>query len=282
MQIKTFLSTIAMIVLSCSLYAQDKIFMRDGETIDAKIKTVGTKTVTYSRYDNQSGPEYTIMKIEVLKIKYQNGSEDVFEDILPHGPHRYMRQHKTATSSEPATDPKVKYGPNLVALAPVQFTENGLGFSLSYERVLDKTGIIAFSMPVAATFNLNNGTYYNNATGTYTNGNQDAMYYAMPGIKLYPTGCYGRVRYGIGPSVVVATGQKSSVVYDTYGNMNYQAQTHTILGMMINNSLNINPSAHIYLGFELGLGFTYLNKVGGLNQNTNGIVEGSFKVGYRF
>ena len=86
---------------------------------------------------------------------------------------------------------------NSLAWAPIQFTENALGFSLSYERVLDKSGIVAFSMPIVATFNLNNGTYYNNITGTYTNGHQDGMYYAMPGIKLYPTGCNGRVRYGV-------------------------------------------------------------------------------------
>lgn len=281
MQFRSFLLTMTTIALSCSLHAQDKIFRRDGETIDAKIKTVGTKTITYSRFDNQSGPEYTVLKTEVASIKYQNGSEDVFEQAVRRGTHRHSKE-PNADVAEQTPGTKIKYGPNLLALAPIQFTENGLGFSLSYERILDKAGIIAFSMPVVATFNLNNGTYYNNTTGTNVNGHQDAMYYAMPGIKLYPTGGYGRVRYGIGPSLVVATGQKSSVTYDQYGNMNYQTQTHTLLGMMVNNSLNMNPSAHIYLGFEFGLGFTYLNKVGGLNQDTNVIAEGSFKVGYRF
>ena len=280
MRFKTFLFSIIAVALAGNIYAQDKIYKANGDIIDAKIKNVGTKTISYTRFDNQTGPEYTIMKLEVSKIKYENGSEDNFENNFPGMPRPRFRS-RTSTSDAPS-DTKTKYGPNLLAVAPLQFTDNGLGFSFSYERVLDKGGIIAFYIPVIVTFNLNNGTYYNVSTGTTQNGHQDAMYYAMPGIMLYPTGCYGRVRYGIGPSVVLATGEKSSANYDPYGGTNYQTLTHTMLGMMLNNSLNINPGPHVYIGFEFGLGFTYLNRVDGLNQGTAAIVQGGFKVGYRF
>jgi hypothetical protein len=279
MKLRTFLSGILAIALSTTVHAQDKIYKREGDVIDAKIKSVGTKTIVYQRYDNQTGPEYTIFKIDVDKIVYQNGSKDEFD--LP--PRRHHPTHmNTHSSDDPEPIKKIRYRPNIVTLAPLQFSENGLGFSVGYERALDRNGIVAFYIPVIGTYNLNSGTYYDPVTGTNMNGHQDAMYYAMPGIKLYPTGSFGYVKYAIGPSLVLAAGEKSSTHYDPYGNPSYLTQSHTILGVVINNSLNINPSEHVYLGLEIGLGFTYLNRVNGLNQDTNGIAQGGFKIGYRF
>ncbi len=277
MQIKFVFLPLAITLLSGGVYAQDKIHKRDGEVIDAKVKNVGTKTITYTRFDNQSGPEYTILKHDVLKIKYQAGDEENFESMSRH---RSPRMH-----GEPGDDPgspKPKYGRNLVALAPLQFTDNGLGMSLSYNRALDKDAIISFYLPVIATFKLNSGSYLNSATNTYVNGHQDMMLYLMPGVLLYPGGSLGKVRYGIGPSIVYATGEKSSVLLDPWGAAYEKTVSHTMLGIVLNNSLNINPSEHIYLGLEFGFGFTYLNRIDGINNDTRGLVQGGFKLGYRF
>jgi len=282
MQIKTFLLCAAMIGLYGSIHAQDKIHKIGGDILDAKIKSVGVKTITYQRFDNQTGPEYTIEKSAVEKIVYQNGSEDVFESERPahHSLHHHM------VREDAPAGPKLHYKPDVLAIAPLQFSENGLGIGLSYERVLDKDGYISFYLPLIATFDLNNGTYVDN-NGNTQNGNTDVMLYAMPGIKFYPTGSSGQVKYAIGPSLVIGSGQKSSsnTTYDpgigTYVST-YAVQQHFLLGLMINNSLNINPSPHIYIGLEGGMGFTYLNRVGGLNQGTEFIGQGGFKVGFRF
>jgi hypothetical protein len=280
MNFRTVLLFLALVSVSGGLFAQDKIYKRDGEVLDAKVKTVGIKSIVYVRFDNQSGPEYTLAKNDVSKIKYQNGQEDVLEEYRP-GPHRHMRGHRPMTEEK---EPKVKYSANILSLAPVQFSENGLGFSLGYERNLDPAaGIISFYFPVIATYNLNSHTYLNTSTGTMQNGHTDAMYYFMPGVKFYPSGSYGRVKYSIGPSIVYATGEKSQESYDPLNGMAvYRTQTHTLIGMMLINSLNINPSEKLYLGLEFGLGFSYLNQLDGLNQNSNAIVQGGFKFGYRF
>ncbi|MFI5196767.1 MAG: hypothetical protein ACHQD8_06735 [Chitinophagales bacterium] len=279
MNIRIFSIAVVIMALPFCSDAQDKIYKINGEVIDAKIMSVGTRTVTYQRFDNQSGPEYTIMKIEVEKIAYQNGTVDSFEDML----HPFRHHIRKPDNSDGKTTEKINYRPNVLALAPLQFSENGLGAGLSYERAIDKNGIIAFYLPLMLTLNLSNGTYYDNNTGTYVNGHQDKMFYAMPGIKIYPTGCYGVVRYAIGPSLAIATGEKSSQGYTVgTGSSTYQTQSHVMVGMVINNSININPSPRIYLGLELGFGFTYLNRINGLNQDTNGLAQGSFKIGYRF
>ena len=278
MQFKTLLFSLVATALFGSAWAQDKIHKRDGEVIEAKIKSVGTKTVTYLRFDNQTGPEYTIVKAEVSKIVYQNGSEDSFDGVRTP---RSSRHRKADDGS--AAEPKSAYKTNVLAISPMQFSENGLGLGLSYERAIDKKGVIAFYLPTALTLNLNS-TYYDAASGSTVNGHQDAMFYAMPGIKVYPTGSFGIVRYAVGPSLVIADGQKSSTYYDpSSGNpSSYQTQSHFMLGIVVNNSLNINPSPHVYLGLELGLGFSYMNRVGGLNQNTAFIAQGGFRIGYRF
>ena len=279
MQLKTIVLFVLAFCFCSASFAQDKIYKRDGEVIQAKIKSIGIKTVTYTRFDNQSGPEYTIVKNLVERIVYQNGVEDVFDEKAPRAAH-----HRGGDNANDEPENKIKYKLNVLSIAPIQFSENGLGVGLSYERALDKKGIISFYFPVAVTFDLNNGTYYNYAAGAYQNGHQDMMSYFMPGIKIYPTGSFGTVRYSVGPSLVIATGQKSTTTYDPYSGSpsDYVTQDHLMLGMIINNTLNVNPSPHIYLGLELGLGFSYLNQVAGLNQGTQSIIQGGFKIGYRF
>ena len=113
------------------------------------------------------------------------------------------------------------------------------------------------------------------------------MYYIMPGLKFYPTTGYGTVRYAIGPSAVIGSGTKT-YSYTTYdpingGYTNYSSdQTHFVFGLIVNNSLNINPTPHLYIGGELGLGFTYIDRIGGVGQGVNVLAQGNFKIGYRF
>ena len=56
------------------------------------------------------------------------------------------------------------------------------------------------------------------------------------------------------------------------------------LGMMITNSLNVNPTKRLHMGLELGLGFTYLDNIDNNNFSDGplNLVQFGFKVGYRF
>src|SRR5271166_2317949 len=105
--LKTCFLSICITLTALSAYAQDKIYKKDGNEIDAKVKSVGEKTVTYKRFDNQDGPEYSILKKDITKIVYQNGSTDVFEgfdkDVEPG---RGARRPKEK-------DKGVKYGKNI-------------------------------------------------------------------------------------------------------------------------------------------------------------------------
>lgn len=254
--------------------AQDRIYKKSGEIITGEVTEVSKKTVLYKRSDNPKGPEYAIDKAEIEKIRYDNGSEDVFENERGH-----MRAARTATP--------VNYGKNIIAIAPLQVTEHGVGVGLSYERALDKDGYLSFYLPLAVTFSTESyDPYYGGYPYNYNNGYTDPFFYAMPGIKFYPTGMYGKVRYGVGPSILVCAGQTTE--YNGYYGGPYYPYSYAVttdrlkLGIIINNSLNLNVSRHMYLGMEMGLGLTYLNLADGYNQNIDGLVQFAFRIGYRF
>ncbi|MCB0698146.1 MAG: hypothetical protein KDC07_12325 [Chitinophagaceae bacterium] len=271
MNIKTLFITIICIGSFSFAYAQDELHKKNGDVMDVKVIEVGPKLISYQKSDNLDGPIYKIEKDHVSHIVYANGSEDNFAPVRAERETSHRKQ--------------VKYGNNIVSFIPMEIT-SGVGIGLSYERVIDKkTGILSFYMPVTIAFANDN---YDPVLGT-TSGNTPPTYYIMPGLKFYPTGSKGVVRYAVGPNLAYISGQQYSgteFIYDNNGNIIGQTtpgwEQRTALGIMVTNSLNINPNAHLHLGLELGLGFTYFDKVGNTNLNTNSIGQFGFKIGYRF
>jgi len=55
--------------------------MRSGENILVKVIEVGTTEVKYKKQDNLNGPVFSILKSDLLLIKYENGTKDDFSSI---------------------------------------------------------------------------------------------------------------------------------------------------------------------------------------------------------
>jgi hypothetical protein len=64
-------------------YSQDVITKKTSEDIQAKVIEVTTSEVKYKKFDNQTGPTFTILKADILMIRYENGSKDVFNETAP-------------------------------------------------------------------------------------------------------------------------------------------------------------------------------------------------------
>lgn len=75
---KQFLPFIFLLLSSISLSAQDVIFKQDGSEIKAEVTEIGSTEIKYKKFENLSGPVYTILKNDVFMIKYKNGTKDVF------------------------------------------------------------------------------------------------------------------------------------------------------------------------------------------------------------
>ncbi|MDR1335897.1 MAG: hypothetical protein LBK22_03595 [Tannerella sp.] len=71
--------TVAMMAVN----AQDVIYKRNGDRVNARVLEIGEKDISYKSFSNPSGPTYRLKQSDVTRIKYENGEEDVFEADAP-------------------------------------------------------------------------------------------------------------------------------------------------------------------------------------------------------
>ncbi|MBC7948947.1 MAG: hypothetical protein H7Y42_13755 [Chitinophagaceae bacterium] len=71
--------------------SQDKIFRKNGKTVEAKILEIGSSEIKYKEFNNPDGPIYVLETDRVSKIVFENGTSKTFlEDIKD--PERYAGQ----------------------------------------------------------------------------------------------------------------------------------------------------------------------------------------------
>ena len=63
---------------SIALHAQDVIMLRVGDDIQAKVLEINPNEIKYKKFDNLEGPVYSILKADVLMIRFENGTKEVF------------------------------------------------------------------------------------------------------------------------------------------------------------------------------------------------------------
>ncbi|MDR0871874.1 MAG: hypothetical protein LBN27_00195 [Prevotellaceae bacterium] len=81
---KKVLLVFAVICGSVALsFAQDIITLKNGSEIQALVQKIATDEVEYKKFDNPSGPNYTLKKSEIFMIKYVNGNKDIFSPQEP-------------------------------------------------------------------------------------------------------------------------------------------------------------------------------------------------------
>jgi hypothetical protein len=78
---KKLISTALLAIFSLTLcFSQDVITKKTGEDIQAKILEVGQTEIKYKKFDNLNGPIFTMLKSDVLLVRYENGTKDIFND----------------------------------------------------------------------------------------------------------------------------------------------------------------------------------------------------------
>jgi len=81
-QIKIHFLSIPFLFLlaSFSAVAQDVILKKNGDEVKSLVTEVTDEAIKYHKFDNPTGPVYSIKKAEVFMITYKNGSKDVFKE----------------------------------------------------------------------------------------------------------------------------------------------------------------------------------------------------------
>lgn len=61
-------------------YSQDIITTKKGEDIEAKVLEINTSEVKYKKANVKDSPTYTLLKSDILLIRYENGTKDIFSE----------------------------------------------------------------------------------------------------------------------------------------------------------------------------------------------------------
>ncbi len=258
--------------------AQDKIYLTDGSHVDASVKEITPRQVTYTLWHSSDDNRYSVSRREVIRIIFENGMEQEFQS---------QRGPAVRTSSAPKHKTEMlEYGKNILSFSPMQMTnESAAGVGLAYERVADKRGYVSVVIPVAMSF-VQNGYYdVNNTWHTDVTGFTSLF----PGLKFYPATCNHRVTYSIGPAFGIGFGDKmvDRTIYDPKQGYYVRTRERQFVfkaGFILNNALNIQISEALYLGLEGGLGIYYFNnedeefRLG----SDEPMVQLNFRIGYRF
>jgi len=77
---KILLILVALIGFGIMVNAQDIITLKNGTDINAFVQKIGDVEIEYKKFDNPNGPNYTLKKTEILMIRYENGTKDIFSE----------------------------------------------------------------------------------------------------------------------------------------------------------------------------------------------------------
>jgi hypothetical protein len=151
----TFLS----LFLSLHALAQDKIYKKNGEVIEATIVEIGETEIKYKLFNDLNGPTYVLDKDRLKKTVYQNGREETYFNSLK-DISLYADQSKNAI--------KVNFLSPLFGFTQISF-ERSLKPGRSFELTL---GIIGLGKRQAyfRYDNYNSSQLYRGAAGAFVTG----------------------------------------------------------------------------------------------------------------
>ena len=71
-----------LVFLSATAWSQDKIYKKGGEIVEAKIMEVGTDEIMFRIFNDFSGPMYSLDKDRIIKVVYENGRVETYQNNL--------------------------------------------------------------------------------------------------------------------------------------------------------------------------------------------------------
>jgi len=134
-----FLALLAGTVFSA--HAQDLIVLRDGVMIEAKVTEISPTEIRYKRFDNLDGPTIVIPAANVLSIRYENGTSEIFNPVTgteqasdtEQVAEQVTKQTKMPANTAMARD-KFIFGINANLGGAISYVwDSGAGPSLSFE-----------------------------------------------------------------------------------------------------------------------------------------------------
>jgi hypothetical protein len=126
--------------------AQDKIYLKDGTTIDAKIMKVSDDLIEYKKASNLNGPIFEIATLKIHMVVYENGESQIFDNV-------------TSSSKKESTFDRR----NRINIELIGYRVNGPTL-ISYE-MLRNGGAMGFEIPFNVHINSSESTYVGYTSG---------------------------------------------------------------------------------------------------------------------
>ena len=76
------ISTLLTLFIGANVSGQDVIVKKNGDEIKAKVEQVLDNEIKYRKFENLTGPIYSLTKAEIFMIKYENGTKAMFGILL--------------------------------------------------------------------------------------------------------------------------------------------------------------------------------------------------------
>jgi hypothetical protein len=175
-----------------NLFSQDMIVKKDGEEIKSKIIEIGIDNVKFKKFDNLEGPDYVLPKYEIVFVKFQNGTKEVFSVEKP-----------IETSQE------IRKGPHM-----------GIHFAPGIGKLSGQSSKMGFSYNLGMDLNI----YFNDYVGLKTGFNYqkisleydtENLYFGSGLPSYYAYSISGKVNsFGIPLKLVVTSGKKVGVYFE--------------------------------------------------------------------
>lgn len=245
------LTVLAIIVLSITtLSAQDVIYMKDGNKVEAQNIQILVDITKYNIYGSDDGKIIVIPNKEISFISYENGEVRFFE-----------REAKALQ--------RYNYKKNMINYHLFDLIVNN--FKLSYERIISK-GKLGIQIPFAVGY------------GSDISGFDDVQNKFYTGITLnfYPTG-QGKWRYFMGPGLQFGTGTYDQYVYDYgYGYGNQYNYDTFVFRFLVNNGVMFSPIPELSLSAVGSIGIRYIDNAHDDYDNIKTVGAFAFNLSYRF
>jgi len=242
-------------------YAQDYLYLNDGQKIAVKISELSDTEVRYKRWDNLSGPVYSDNITAVSKIEYENGAIDNLEK---------RRKGKKDNGLPFNRD----YGRNIITVDALTLLFQNVEFS--YERFVDKDMRVGVKVPVSI-----------NMLGTSTQGldfinNSRNVFHSGLDLNFYPKG-QSMAAFYLGPSIKLGAAMTQSDFYNEItGGYVYETRVSEYFAFLLRFGLNYMPLKELSINTSFGIGTRrYINDI---PSNASAVPTANFRLslGYRF
>jgi hypothetical protein len=149
-KMKTLASIIICIFTYNAVFGQDIILLKTNEQIKTKVVQITATEVKYKNFDNQTGPTYTILKSDVVSVKYENGIEDVINTPVPVNNNNNINPQNSSTNLPKANQQMQNTG------TPSSF-KNKIGLRMGGGAGFKKIPVVTLNDGTTASISFGNG-----------------------------------------------------------------------------------------------------------------------------